>query len=399
MELELSYKEGAKMGAIDTTRDLVLEFHAKRDQPSLTALLDQPDATERLLAGLPAAFPPDQIESIPAQETWQHLAHVTSTAKSAHDGLALFRALYEQMIRRELDIGSRLHKGMPLVWMSECHAQLGRPCLAKRFLMLTLVEDAIQDRGVIDPTRGVYFRAVWKYGMSATEVQRYAGEVLAAEASDSEAARFPEWVLQQLDDRWLVEYPSSQEGHVYFANSLYIDWLVARCGDMPGSNLETLARYVVSVMPGCRARKERSHSTDYDIMCCIEGPQEDFRSEFGRYFVCECKDWADAADFSAFAKFCRVLDSVKCRFGVLFSRHGVTGATRTTDAAREQVKVFQDRGMVIVVVSRRDLEELATGSNFIALLRAKYEAVRMDLRTMTSSVEARSRGSVTPPQR
>ena len=40
----------------------------------------------------------------------------------------------------------------------------------------------------------------------------------------------------------------------------------------------------------------------------------DFRAELGRYLVCECKDWADrAVDFTAIAKFCRVLDSAKCK--------------------------------------------------------------------------------------
>ena len=35
--------------------------------------------------------------------------------------------------------------------------------------------------------------------------------------------------------------------------------------------------------------------------------------------------------------------------------------------------------MVIVVVSRLDLEKVAAGGNFLTMLREKYEAVRMDL--------------------
>ena len=64
-------------------------------------------------------------------------------------------------------------------------------------------------------------------------------------------------------------------------------------------------------------RRKRSWSTDYDIVCSMEGFEVDFRSELG-YFVCECKDWNQPADFSVMAKFCRVLDSTKSRFGVLF---------------------------------------------------------------------------------
>jgi len=122
-----------------------------------------------------------------------------------------------------------------------------------------------------------------------------------------------------------------------------------------------------------------SGSTDFDIVCSMEGFEVDFRSELGRYFVCECKDWKKPANFAAMAKFCRVLDSTKSRFGILFSKRGISGERRTKDAEREQLKVFQDRGMVIVVISEDDLTRVANGQNFITLLRNKYEKVRLDL--------------------
>ncbi len=124
--------------------------------------------------------------------------------------------------------------------------------------------------------------------------------------------------------------------------------------------------------------RRRSASTDYDVVCGMEGVDLDFRSALGRYFLCECKDWGNPADFSAFAKFCRVLDSAKCRFGILFSREEITGTARSTDAAREQLKLFQDRGMVVVVIDVEDLKQIADGANLITMLRAKYEEVRLD---------------------
>jgi hypothetical protein len=105
----------------------------------------------------------------------------------------------------------------------------------------------------------------------------------------------------------------------------------------------------------------------------------DFRSELGRYFLVECKDWSRPADFTTVAKFCRVLDSAKCRLGILFSREGVSGIKETRFAQREIVKVFQDRGIVIVVVTKVDLEAVANGANFLTMLRSKYEKVRLDL--------------------
>ena len=45
----------------------------------------------------------------------------------------------------------------------------------------------------------------------------------------------------------------------------------------------------------------------------------------------------------------------------------------------EQLELFQDRSIVIVVVNRRDIEAIVNGYNFITLLREKYETVRLDL--------------------
>ena len=126
--------------------------------------------------------------------------------------------------------------------------------------------------------------------------------------------------------------------------------------------------------------RQRTNSTDLDVTGAFEGPVQDFRSDLGRYFVCECKDWEKPADITAFAKFSRILDSTKCRFGILFSREGISGAGHTLHAEREQLKLFHDRGIVIVVVSNADLERVAQGANFITMLRAKYEKVRLDLK-------------------
>jgi hypothetical protein len=74
-----------------------------------------------------------------------------------------------------------------------------------------------------------------------------------------------------------------------------------------------------------------------------------------------------------------VLDSVKARFGILFSKEGISGAGKTKHAEREQLKVYADRGIIIVVLTGQDLESLAHGTSFLALLRTKYEEVRLDL--------------------
>ena len=201
--------------------------------------------------------------------------------------------------------------------------ELGFPVLAKRYLMLTLCEDAIREKGSITPENaGVYFRLVWQHGLSDLEVRCYAERIWNLSQTDKRA-RFPEWFLQGIDQGWMTGITSTREASVYTANNLYASHLLEQLGESSGELLEMLAEYLMSCMPGCRtARRQYTHSTDYSLVCAMEGLELDFRSEFGRYFVCECKDWNHPADFTTMAKFCRVLDSTKARFGILFSERG-----------------------------------------------------------------------------
>ena len=45
---------------------------------------------------------------------------------------------------------------------------------------------------------------------------------------------------------------------------------------------------------------------------------------------------------------------------------------------REQFKIFQNREIVIVVLSNDDLEAVATGANLVQLLGKRYARVRLD---------------------
>src|SRR5262249_33380039 len=98
------------------------------------------------------------------------------------------------------------------------------------------------------------------------------------------------------------------------------------------------------------------------------------------YFIGECKDWKKKVGTTAFGKFSHVIDTVKCKFGIILSRRGISGVGKGTDAEREQIKTFQSKGVVIIVVTETDLRQLATGDNFITMLHRKYEKVRLDLR-------------------
>ena len=303
-------------------------------------LLGGEDGAAQLVDELREAISPEEVVRSPdRQREWELCGLFYMNRGRCHEALAIFHSLYDHMLTYQLEVKEWVHKGMPLVYSSDCYERLGCRVLAKRYLMLTVAEDAIRDKGRIPGSSGVYFRMVWRHGVSHEQLNRYAAEMCGLFAAHKDSAIFPEWILQELDDQWITEFPSSREAGMFVVTKTYVRRLLDSLGSGDGQALERLGHYLLSSIPGCRAyRRQRSHSTDYDIVCAIEGVDIDFRSDLGRYILCECKDWKLPANFTAFAKFCRVLDSAKCRFGILFSKSGITGEGQTTDAAREQVK-------------------------------------------------------------
>ena len=349
--------------------------------PDLYPILDKRDGATKLATELPKRFTPESImDGLSNQNTWTLIAAFYFNHGRYTEALLFYKALYDRMLVAENTMNRRYHKGTPLVYMSDTYAQLGYSLISRRYLMLTLVEDAIRESGKISPdTTGIYFRVVWGGALSDSQLKLYAEKIYQLSQANEEDARYPEWILQQLDQGWITQAPTPQEVGVYTVNPRYIRKLLSQLSDGTGKKLELLADYVLSCMPGCRTtRRVLTPSTDLDVVCSMEGFDLDFRSELGRYFVCECKDWHNPIDFGTFAKFCEVLDSVKSRFGILFSRRGISGDGKNIDSGLQQIKVFQSKEMVVVVIDENNLEQIANGINFISLLRAKYEWVRLN---------------------
>jgi hypothetical protein len=351
--------------------------------PRLVPFLDQRDGAAKLVQGLPRAYSPADVSAQGGpQRAWELCGLYFLNQGRPYDALPIFERLYLHMLDWQEQAADRCHKGMPLVWIAECHSVLGHPAISRRFLMLTLCEDAILQNGKIPADQsGIYFRLVWREGISDARVQEYARLAFKSWKKKKKDCRYPEWVLQELGSEWQHVNPSTKETTVYSANPKYIDFLIKRLGEKTGKTLERLSQYLFSVIPGviCNTRA-RTPSTDYDIVCSQYGEMVDFRSEIGRYFIGECKDWKKTVGTSAFAKFAHVIDTVKSKFGIIFSRRGISGAGKAKDAEREQIKTFQSKGVVIIVLGEADLKQLADGENLITMLRRKYEKVRLDLR-------------------
>lgn len=354
----------------------------KRIPESSWELLIDRSGASQFAAILPEIFKVENfVDDTEAHLCWERIGNFFKNQRRLHEALLLYFGLYYHFIKAQDASGIWIQKATPLVWIAECCSQLGYHVLTKRYLMLSHIDDSIAIKGTVSPEgTGVYFRMVWHKGFPDSELRRYAKEAYFLYQKNQEDSFYPEWILQNLNENWLTEIPSPIEIGTYWANPLYVKYLISKLGDKKGKILETLAQYMLSCMPGCRTTvRRRTVPSEIDIVCSVDGIETDFRSELGRYFVCECKDWKKAVDFTSVAKFCRVLDSVKSQFGILFSPKGISGKKFSRYAASEPQKLFQNHGIVLVVIDKEDIGYVADGGNFINLLRNKYEKIRLDV--------------------
>jgi hypothetical protein len=139
----------------------------------LIPVFPERDAAARFLERLPKTYRSVQTETV--ARPWELVGLWFLHSGRFYEAVAIFWRLYQQMVEGQQK--ARCHKGMPLVWLSECYRALGFSVHAKRYLMLTLCEDAIREQGSITPNpSGIYFRLVWLYGLPDYELRRYASE-------------------------------------------------------------------------------------------------------------------------------------------------------------------------------------------------------------------------------
>jgi hypothetical protein len=317
------------------------------------------------------------------QICWERIGNFFKNLGNFHEAIVFYSSLYEKLIDAQLENNIWVDKVKPLVWISDCYNYLEFPVISKRYLMYALCEDAIRENGQCNPVdMASYWRLKTRHGMTEDKIKNYYVSAYGKYSENIQAAQYPEWIVQNLDDKtWSLGVPSPSEGYLFNINFSYLKKLKDNLGDSQGNNLESLAEYLLLCMPGCSVNKrKRSYSNEYDIVCSMEGYEIDFRSEFGRYFICECKDCKNSANVTTILKFCRILDSFKAKFGIIFSTKGISGKGKDRNAEREIYKMYQDRGVIIIVVDEDDIQKILDGSNFITMLKEKYEKVRLDLR-------------------
>jgi hypothetical protein len=164
--------------------------------PNEGAAPAQRSSAADLIKDLAQAFSPSEVSEreSPRQRTWELIGLLYLNTNRNAEALEAFRRLYDHILVAQDDNNKRYHKGMPVVWMSDCYNRMGYRVTAHRHLMLTLVEDGISGNGEITFQTGAYPRLVWSGLLTEDELRRYGREAHALYVSQPSEASYPEWV-------------------------------------------------------------------------------------------------------------------------------------------------------------------------------------------------------------
>lgn len=346
------------------------------------------------------------ISDLPlGRKAWIRVGHFLFRRKEYEGALVVFEGLFDYLSSPKCEGFTHAnrsktnrivpYKGDALLNIGHCNRMLGRNYLANRAIVLSVIEDLATNTPENGYWEEVGFESnseLLKLGFSITEREALRNKLKDSVSKVPTALKnFPEYVLQIVDDYgWLKHFPRDGELLLYSPNRHYVKTLLELVNQketqqdgsekFPGKPMERLAQYLFQLIPGCRAfMRKLTYETDFDVWCQFDGVMADFRKEVGHYCIVECKNWNKTVGFSEVAKFALVLISANCKFGVIFSRKGISSGSGFEDAARAVLKLYQNAGVVVVSINENHLSRVVKGESFIEILRQEYEKVRFDL--------------------
>lgn len=144
-------------------------------------------------------------------------------------------------------------------------------------------------------------------------------------------------------------------------------------GQEKGKALERLAAAIVSTIRGLKVVKINAHLKAEEIDIVVQNDiGEGFWRIMGSPILVECKNWSErvgAREISVLADKLRSI-SPDSKMGLLVAPNGVSGSFQSDGILKIREK--RQQGLYIIVLDRKDLEEIASGTHAAAVLNRKY---------------------------
>lgn len=307
----------------------------------------------------------------------------------------LLSDLWNTLTERQRDENNAfLPRAMISQFLTELTFRRGAAPLAFRWALHTQAADILAEHALAGGYGKHWLRG--KFGVTDPELQllnQIASECRkkANETRWSSPSGFPEEVVRRLVTDQAVGLPLlaraiTEDEFLICPSYLSALWDVvknASSANEKGDALEVLASYLCGLLPGCVSQQRVSdpmQAAEYDLLVRSFAQHESLTtSSFGREFIVECKNWEKTVGVKELGYFLFRMGSTRTRFGIMFSKSGISGREDTERAARSLIRrEFQQHGSVCVVVEERDILRLANGESlsFQAMLLTKSAEFR-----------------------
>ena len=141
-----------------------------------------------------------------------------------------------------------------------------------------------------------------------------------------------------------------------------------------GRALEDLIVYLFELVPGIiltqRNVLNAFEAEEIDVAFWNEGDPDGLRL-FDHILLVECKNWAERAGYPELPLFNAKLGSRGRPFGIFVAASGITGDPASRTAAHEVLNGALREGWEIIVITRREIEDLGDTEELVLLLKKK----------------------------
>ena len=148
----------------------------------------------------------------------------------------------------------------------------------------------------------------------------------------------------------------------------------AKTPDAKGKACEDLAGYLFESIPGISISHRNAlnvfESEEIDVAFWNEGDPDGLRL-FDLILLVECKNWTARAGYPELALFNDKLRSRGRPLGIFVSAAGITGDPASRTAAHEVLNGALREGREIIVMTRREIEDLGDTDELVLLLKKK----------------------------
>src|SRR5438874_323527 len=139
-----------------------------------------------------------------------------------------------------------------------------------------------------------------------------------------------------------------------------------------GKAFEDLACYLLNGIPGIKITARNELNTfateEIDIACKNENDPAGLGGLVD-FFLVECKGWREAVNSEQVSWFLTKIRHRGVRFGILIAANGITGEPEHLSRANFLVGVeMATFGIKMVIVTREEIEKLASGEDFAKLI-------------------------------